>query len=116
MMEAAEHEMLRSLGLTVMPRPKDRGHSVTWPRIAAKCDYFGVARFEDILQIAIQVAKIGTTSVEYRFRFTRDDDLIAEGTITVVCCLLGDDSAPVGQRLTKTPIPERIRELLAQYQ
>ncbi len=46
MMEAAEHEMLRSLGLSVLP--KDTGESgvpaVTWPRVSASCNYASAAQ------------------------------------------------------------------------
>jgi 4-hydroxybenzoyl-CoA thioesterase/acyl-CoA thioester hydrolase len=89
---------------------------VTWPRIAASCNFISAARFEDVLRISVQVARIGTTSVEYRFGFTREEQPIAEGTITVVCCRLPVDRSPVGEGLEKTPIPAAIRELLAQHQ
>jgi 4-hydroxybenzoyl-CoA thioesterase/acyl-CoA thioester hydrolase len=117
MMEAAEHEMLRSLGLSVLPPPEEHGDSaVTWPRIAVSCSYASAARFEDILRIGVQVVDMGTTSVTYRFRFTREERLIAEGTMTVVCCRLSPGPSPAGERLQKTPIPDSIRQLLAQHQ
>lgn len=127
MMEAAEHEMLRSLGLSVMPdrRQSSQADLVTWPRIAAACNYVSAARFEDLLRIDVSVAKMGTTSVQYRFRFTRDEDLVAEGTMTVVCCSVPEEGPVAGHRdstdpqsggLKKTPIPPSIRELLSQHQ
>src|SRR6056297_2851956 len=85
MMEAAEHEMLRSLGLGVMqPEELDEANAagsadpgeeagaptpagmLTWPRVAAACDYHGAARFEDILQIAVGIERLGNKSVRYR--------------------------------------------------
>ena len=132
MMEVAEHEMLRSLGMSVLPFASSKAGKqtdadredglppVTWPRIAASCSYTRAARFEDVLRIAVEVVRIGTTSVEYRFRFTRDEDLIAEGQMTVVCCFLrpssDDPENPRPGGLEKTPVPESIRVLLAKHQ
>ncbi len=112
MMEAAEHEMLRSLGIPVLPQSTGGGDPpLTWPRVAASCHYLAAARFEDQLRITVRVAKIGTSSVEYEFRFWRDDQGIAEGRVTVVCCRLGTAGG-----LEKEPIPQSIRERLAKYQ
>ncbi len=113
MMESAEHELLRELGISVLPTSDQDLPAVTWPRVAASCDYASAARFEDILSISVQVARIGSTSVEYRFRFTRDDQLIAEGSMTAVCCRLASES---DGGLKKTPIPDAIRQLLAKHQ
>ena len=45
------------------------------------------------------------------------DELIAEGTITAVCCYLSHESEHgVGSHLTKTRIPDSIRKLLARHQ
>ena len=116
MMESAEHAMLRSLGISVLPTGEEDLPPVTWPRISANCHYVAAAKFEDLLQIDVCVAKLGNTSVAYQFRFTRDEQLIAEGTMTVVCCYLNRDSESEGSRLTKTTIPDPIRQLLARYQ
>lgn len=114
MMEAAEHEMLRALGMSVLPIGGQGDlPSVTWPRVSASCDYVSAARFEDILTISVQVARMGSSSVEYRFRFSREDQLIAEGSMTAVCCQLISESHV---RLAKTAIPDVIRQLLAKHQ
>jgi 4-hydroxybenzoyl-CoA thioesterase/acyl-CoA thioester hydrolase len=127
MMESAEHEMLRSLGLGVMqPEETDAANRsegahageeaafpasagmITWPRVAAACDYHGAARFEDILQIAVGIEQLGKKSVRYRIRISRDGEPIASGTITTVCCRLRG-----GGQLQSIPIPEKIRKLLS---
>ncbi len=122
MMEAAEHAMLRSLGIPVLPESETQlpdGTAlppVTWPRIAANCRYCAAARFEDLLRIEVRVTRIGNSSVEYQCRFLRADELIAEGTITAVCCYLSQKSEHgAGSHLTKTTIPESIRKLLLQH-
>lgn len=123
MMEAAEHAMLRSLGIPVLPKTETQlpdGSAlppVTWPRIAANCRYCAAARFEDLLRIEVRVTKIGNSSVEYQCRFLRAEELIAEGTLAAVCCYLSHESEHgVGSQLTKTTIPETIRKLLARHQ
>ncbi|MDG2221565.1 MAG: thioesterase family protein [Rubripirellula sp.] len=112
MMEAAEHEMLRSLGISVMPRKgnQDAAALVTWPRVAANCQYKATARFEDLLEILVSIKKLGNSSVTYQFRFERGGELIAEGEITAVCCHLNRDHTDGG--LQKIPIPAKVRESL----
>ena len=90
MMEAAEHELLRHLGIEVLP-PADQQPRLTWPRVSAQCDYHQAARFEDVLSIGVCIEHIGRSSVRYRFEFTRDGDSIATGHLTTVCCELSDD-------------------------
>ncbi len=105
MMEAAEHEFLRSLGLSVMQLQDDGSH-LTWPRVAAACDYHAAARFEDVLQIGVAVEHLGSKSVRYRFEFRRELDKIATGTLTAVCCQLG------GEGLRSVEIPAEVRSKL----
>lgn len=115
MMESAEHEMLRSLGISVMPRHSSGpvAKRVTWPRVAATCDYVAAARFEDVLRVSVSVAKLGTTSVSYSFRFHREeqdrDQTIAVGSIVAVCCQISESG------LNKVPIPEFHRSKLQTY-
>jgi YbgC/YbaW family acyl-CoA thioester hydrolase len=88
-MEAAEQELLRSLGLSV--RTTWEGQEVGFPRVSAECDYLAPALFEDVLDIAVRVAKIGTKSVTFGFVFTRDGTVLARGQVTTVCCRVGAD-------------------------
>src|SRR6056297_3378451 len=101
MMESAEHEMLRELGIAVMPAASDKIDPVTWPRVSASCDYLSAARFEDMLEMKVGVEKVGETSVLYAFDFTCGDRPVARGTLTVVCCRLAQ-----GGRLSKVDIPD----------
>ena len=104
MMETAEHEFLRSIGVDVMPRHVPEGMPITWPRVSAHCDYRAAARFEDLLMIGVRVAKVGSSSVRYEFVFTRDGVSIADGALTAVCCRLSP-----GGGLEKIAIPEETR-------
>ena len=110
-MESAEHEMLRSLGIKVLPDSHD-DPSVTWPRVSVSCDYANAARFEDLLDIEVSVVKIGRSSIRYEVAFSRQDEgggsvPVAKGTTVVVCCRLRP-----GGGLEKTLIPDDIRAKL----
>lgn len=101
-MEAAEHALLRSLGLSVHATLRE-GEVVSFPRVNAQCDYHAPARCEDDLDIAVTVKRLGKSSVTYGFRFTRDDTPIATGQMTSVCCRFLPGKPP-----EPTPIPEEI--------
>jgi len=105
-MEQAEHEWLRQLGLSVLMR--DAEGTISWPRVAVRCDYRGVVQFEDMLDIELSVARLGTKSVTYGFRFLKGDQLVAEGEVTSVCCRIRDSQPP-----ESIPIPVAIRTKLA---
>ncbi|MHB8972597.1 MAG: acyl-CoA thioesterase [Pirellulaceae bacterium] len=113
-MEEAEHELLRSLGTSVVV-PLDPDHrelgELSWPRVAAECQYVGSARFEDVLEIEVQVARIGSSSVTYHFRLSVDDREIAHGSLTSVCCRLVAGSPPEA-----VPITDRLRQQLTEFQ
>jgi 4-hydroxybenzoyl-CoA thioesterase/acyl-CoA thioester hydrolase len=105
-MEAAEHELLRSLGLSVVMR--DEQGTISFPRVAASCDYSGAARFEELLDIEVRIERIGEKSVTYAFRFTRNDQEIAAGKMTSVCCRFDGHAAPP----RSIPIPPQIADKL----
>src|ERR1700682_2765520 len=69
-MEAAECEFLRARGLSVVLEWE--GQSTAFPRVAATCDSLKPARFQDVLDVAVTIERIGTKSVTYAFEFTRD--------------------------------------------
>ncbi|SMP66071.1 4-hydroxybenzoyl-CoA thioesterase/acyl-CoA thioester hydrolase [Neorhodopirellula lusitana] len=104
--ESVEHEFLRSVGISVMP-DHDDANRVTWPRVSARCDYQGPARFEDVLDVALYVDRIGASSVTYRFGITCHGRDVATGEIVVVCCRL-----TAGGQLSKAAIPEDIKKRL----
>ncbi len=83
-MEQAEHELLRSLGLSVIQKFGDR--TISWPRVHAECNYRKPARFEDELEIQVSVSRIGDKSVTYLFSFCLGADAIADGQIVAACC------------------------------
>ncbi len=71
---------------------------------AATVRYRRPARFDDLLDLEITVARLGTTSMQTAYRVTRDGELLAEGEVTHVYVSTAD--------YAKTPIPGWIREAL----
>ena len=110
-MEQAEHAFLRSLGLSVMERQAD-GSLLSWPRVRVECDFFGPARFEELLKIEVSLARIGGKSVTYHFDFFSPEGVkIAQGHIVAACCVVGQH----GSTMSSVEIPTRIRSLLSPY-
>ncbi len=107
-MEEAEHELFRHLGTSVM-QAVDNETTISWPRVAAECQYRGSARFEDELQIQVFVRRLGTSSVTFGFRFFVDGAQIASGSMTTVCCRFLN-----GQPAKSLPIDESMRKQLSE--
>lgn len=107
-MESAEHELLRSLGLSV--HASLDGEMVSFPRVATSCDFKSPVRCEEILDIAIRISRLGSKSITYDFDFRSDAREVATGQITCVCCRV----VP-GQPLESVAIPPDVAAKLQQY-
>lgn len=83
-MESAEHEFLRSLGLSV--HSTLGGELVSFPRVATSCQFKSPARCEEILNISIRISRLGSKSITYDFEFQIEGREVATGQITCVCC------------------------------
>src|SRR5579884_4042575 len=79
-MEAAEQAFLRSRGLSVVMEWE--GEAISFPRVSASCDYTRPVRFEDILDITVQVANVGRKSVTYAIEFHHQGHLVARGQLS----------------------------------
>jgi 4-hydroxybenzoyl-CoA thioesterase/acyl-CoA thioester hydrolase len=110
MMEEVEHELLRSIGYSVVMRDETDDTVISWPRVAARCDFRGAARFEEVLDVAVTLSRLGEKSVTYAFVVSRGSHRIAEGSLTAVCCRIEPHQPPVS-----IPIPEPLRVGLAKY-
>jgi YbgC/YbaW family acyl-CoA thioester hydrolase len=104
-MEAAEHAYLRACGFSVVTTYQ--GEKITFPRVNASCDYRKPARFQDNLDIEVQLEKIGRSSLAWRFLFRLRGEEIATGRITSVLCRQKEDHS-----LEAITIPPEIRERL----
>jgi acyl-CoA thioester hydrolase len=108
MMEQAEHDLMRSIGLSVVAY--DAGGKISWPRVAAKCDFQAAARFEEVLEIEVRIVRLGQRSVTYAHRFLRDGNQLASGEITAVCCRFRESLPPQSM-----PIPAAIADKLRAF-
>jgi YbgC/YbaW family acyl-CoA thioester hydrolase len=104
-MEAAEVEFLRSLGLSVSLVWE--GQALGFPRVSASCDYLRPARFEEVLDVAVTLERLGNKSATYAFEFARNGEIIARGKVSSVCCRVQEDG-----RLESVEIPKTIRARL----
>ena len=106
-MESAEAEFLRARGLTF--KLGWEGLELGFPRVAAACDYLKPVYFEDVLEVALRVEKVGRKSLTYAFEFTRGGEAVARGRVSCVCCRVLADN-----RLESVAIPTSLRARLEQ--
>lgn len=134
-MEQAEHELWRSLGTSVFPSPvphasldaarvpvepagpekshEAQGHHtppvISWPRVHVESDFSGAVRFEEVIDIAVSVARLGSKSVTFAFQLSRGSTPIANGKITAACCDVSHG------KMRSVEIPAAIRHQLQQF-
>jgi YbgC/YbaW family acyl-CoA thioester hydrolase len=101
-MEAAEVEFLRSRGLSVVMEWE--GRKISFPRVGASCDYLRPLHFEDVVEVAVGLKRLGRKSVTYEFEFVLGLEIVARGQLSSVCCLVSS-----GQKIESIEIPESIR-------
>lgn len=99
-MEEAEHQYFRSLGLSVMQK-RDANTLIGWPRVSSACTYEAPARFEDVLEIRVDVERKGVKSLTMKYGFWNGQQRVAHGRMKIACCICRHD-AP----LESIPIPE----------
>ena len=107
-MERAEHEFLRSLGLSV--HAVNGADLVSWPRVNAECKFCAPLSFEDELDVHLLVREKRAKSITYEFRFCKQADktLVAVGSLTVVSVSIDRATG----RMASIPIPEAIDRLI----
>ncbi|MEQ1824371.1 MAG: thioesterase family protein [Pirellula sp.] len=113
-MEQAEHALLRSLGYSVAPSatrssPAPSESSVTWPRVHVECDFHAPARFEDLLQIRVGIASLGSKSICYDHSIFLGKQLVATGKMTSVCCEVQSG------HIASQNIPTEMRNALSRF-
>jgi len=83
-MEAAEHALLRSLGLAIRIPCGD--YYLSWPRVSCSFDFKEPLRFEDEFEVRIGIETIGEKAVTFCADIVRDDRYLASGRSTSACC------------------------------
>ncbi len=104
-MEHVEQEFLRSLGLSVSLNWE--GEHIGFPRVSAGCDYLSPVTFQDVMDIELSIARIGTKSISYEFAFSKEGRPVAKATLST-CCV----GKATGRQITGIPIPATFRAKL----
>jgi 4-hydroxybenzoyl-CoA thioesterase len=83
-----------------------REHRIGFPAVRIETDHRRPLRYGDDLEIEVAVARVGTTSVEWRYRFLHRGDEVpaAESRIVTVCVEMGS--------FEKRVVPEWLAEKL----
>lgn len=79
---------------------------IGFPAVHVTADYSGPLRYGDVALIAITVARIGTTSVTFRYEITRKRDGVKVAAIEHVVVASDLDT------ITKRDLPDDVRALL----
>jgi YbgC/YbaW family acyl-CoA thioester hydrolase len=108
-MEIAEHEFLRLLGAAAGAVPDAAGRIVGWPRVSSSCDFLSPLRYGDVVDIHLQILRVGRTSLTFGFSLSRAGIPVARGRTTTVCAVL---NGPGG--IQPVPIPDDLRAQLAE--
>lgn len=105
--EAAEHELMRAAGLPFETLRLER--KVQIPRKAFQVEFHSPAQMDEMLDIDVGVAKIGQTSITFRFEVYKSGERLhrASATLTVV--------SVVKETMQKKPIESWLRDALAPY-
>ncbi len=78
--EEAEHALWRAAGLPVIQGTDEAG----WPRVSATFDFKNPLRFDDEVEIAVEVSAVSPRTIRYGFTLTRQETPIASGSLTAV--------------------------------
>jgi YbgC/YbaW family acyl-CoA thioester hydrolase len=100
--DAAESEFLRFLGVGYR-EIQDR--KVGFPRVRVECDYTGALEYDDVMQIAVTVDRIGKSSFTLAFDVSVEGRNAARGKVTIVCVDRGTHKS--------IPLPEKLRAALS---
>ena len=105
--EVAEHEMFRAAGLPYEVMRVQR--HVQLPRKAFQVEFHSPAEMDELMEIQVGVARIGTTSLTMRFEAFRVRDRVhrASATLTVVCV--------TKEGIVKRPLPDFVKTALSPF-
>jgi acyl-CoA thioester hydrolase len=106
-MEAAEHELLRSVGIGIEYHDGDR--TLGWPRVSCAFDFKAPLRFGDVAEVHIGLSGMGARSLTYTADIFCDERLVASGRSTCACCQV------FGKTVRTVDIPAAVRAALAPF-
>lgn len=100
--DAAEAEFLRSLGVGYAVI---QNQQMGFPRVRVECDYTGALVYDDLMDIAVTVDRVGGASFTLAFNVTVEDRPAAHGKVTIV--------SVDRQKQRPVPLPENLRAALS---
>ncbi len=104
--EAAEEEFFRSLGVSYST---EESRDLALPRVHVEADYSGPLRFDDEIDVVVDVARVGEKSYTLNFTvfLTQTGEEAARGSITAAC---------MSKRSGRShPLPQPLKEALQNY-
>ncbi|MEI6720018.1 MAG: thioesterase family protein [Betaproteobacteria bacterium] len=110
--DVAIAEYWRAIGLPYPHGYVDRYANDVYLR-KASVDYLGSARYDDMLDVLVRVAKLGRTSMTFLFEIWRaEPDVSAKPLITAELIYVNADP----HTMTPAPLPAAVRELIAKFE
>ena len=95
--EASEAEFFRANGLRL---GDIQATGISWPRVHVECTYTGPVRYDDLVDVAVSVNRVGNSSYTLAFSGTLAGRPAAHGSITIVCLDTGTQRS--------RPLPEEL--------
>lgn len=99
--DAAEAEFLRSLGAGYHTIQDGK---TGFPRVHVECDYSSALVYDDLMDIAVTVDRVGRASFTLAFEASVEGRKAAHGKVTIACIDRGTQRA--------IPLPEKLRAAL----
>jgi len=110
--DVAIAEYWRAIGLPYPHGYVDRYANDVYLR-KASVDYLGSARYDDMLDVLVRVAKLGRTSMTFLFEIWRaEPGVSAKPLITAELIYVNADP----HTMTPAPLPASVRELIAKFE
>lgn len=110
--DVAIAEYWRAIGLPYPHGYVDRYGNDVYLR-KASVDYLGSARYDDLIDVHVRVAKLGRTSMTFLFEIWRaEPDPSDKALITAELVYVNADPAT----MTPAPLPATVRELIAKFE
>ena len=108
-MEDAEHDFLRSLGLSVRKPYNDgaAGFVVGFPRMAVHFEYSRPVTFEDLLDVHLWISQKRNRTIEYSCVVTHEGKAVGHGQMVVIACRVRE-----GHAIKPIPLPEEFDRAL----
>lgn len=104
--EEAEHSLMREMGAPVF------SGRYAWPRVKCEAQYLIAMRFEDIVEVHLNVSSVRNSTVVWEFKIVSEDapdEVSAKGAITTVYCKKDRDG------LKPATIPRVLKDALSFY-